>query len=211
MGARELLTHLEATGVHISFDGDAIRCERASRVMTDDLRQAIREHKEELIELLKSETPANSESLSYIKRCETCGGTHWGCIRAEPEMLHSGALVDKEVWGCLDCAPAPADTCHQCSGQNIVTDAAGRYCVDCRQRIEGNPLTIADSDIREPRPIGARWARSRGYIAMTNPVTGERIDVVAKGLPGWVYDRLNQHRGGDAKTRRPKIEEGDHA
>jgi hypothetical protein len=39
-----------------------------------------------------------------------------------------------------DPPPASHDDCPLCQGTNLVTDVAGQYCVDCRQRITGAPV-----------------------------------------------------------------------
>jgi hypothetical protein len=85
---------------------------------------------------------------SYIKRCETCGGTNWGCV---------GSDAHGEVWGYLTCHFKAPATCTDCGGDNIVTDAVGAYCVDCRKRPGAEPAESQPE--KEPVRIGVTWAR----------------------------------------------------
>lgn len=52
-----LLDHLRALGAEVCVEGDKLRYRAPAGVLTDDLRQAIREHKAALLELLRPFTP----------------------------------------------------------------------------------------------------------------------------------------------------------
>jgi hypothetical protein len=126
-----------------------------------------------------------AESPSYICRCPQCGGTHWGQIGTQPDGI--------ELWGCLDCAISPAsahgDMCPECDGANIITDQAGKYCVGCRRRPWERKPAEPES---EPKHITVRWGSERGWLELTNPVTNEVCEIVAKGAPRWVFDQLKK-------------------
>jgi hypothetical protein len=91
-------------------------------------------------------------------------------------------------------------------------------CAICKGSVEA--VTILPPDVRETTPacesvpalheaplphpskvvVGVRWARTKGYIEVTNPLDGHRYEVLAKGLPAWIFDRLpakqkEQHHG----------------
>ncbi len=167
--------------------------------------------------------PSKSEPLPYIHRCYQCGGTNWGAIRTELEISASGLEREVETWDCLNCNPlAPelrlegdsdprcdddaleatesGDQCPECSGTNIVTDSIGKYCVDCRRRPwERHPTESPRESI--PIYVGVKWSESEtGYLELTNSVSGEVVEVAAKGLPSWVFKRLNGG-GRDAPRR----------
>ena len=68
MAPSELIERLSAAGCRLRADGEQLRVHDPKRILTDDLRQAIREHKPELLRLLRSE-PANDTPAP----CPTCG------------------------------------------------------------------------------------------------------------------------------------------
>jgi hypothetical protein len=43
--------------------------------------------------------------------------------------------------------------------------------------------------------IGVRWSREKGYLELRNPLTGETCEILAKGAPKWLFDRLNEQTG----------------
>ncbi len=53
-----LLDRLRALGVEVRAEGDKLRYRAPAGVLTPDLRQAIREHKAALLELLRPATPS---------------------------------------------------------------------------------------------------------------------------------------------------------
>ena len=67
MTATELLDELRTKGVHLTIEGGYIAVDAPKGVLTDDLRQAIREHKVALIELL-----ARPDTRAPVWRCRTC-------------------------------------------------------------------------------------------------------------------------------------------
>jgi TubC N-terminal docking domain len=181
----ERLAHLHDLGMLVSIHGDTIKCERTQNAMTDDLRQLIREYKADLMEMITHDEQPQPEPPSYIKRCDVCGGTNWGQIGTQPDGI--------ELWGCLDCIAASPSTdsvgtCSECHGSNLVTDAVGKFCVDCCRR----PWEHKEPEpAPEPKYIGVRWGSEQGWLRLINPVSGEVAEVVAKGLPRWIFDRRN--------------------
>jgi len=125
MDAQAFIERLYADGISLWLDGNAVRYDGPKGSMTDALLAEMRQLKPEIIKLLSSDPPANSESPSYIKRCENCGGTNWGCV---------GSDSQGDVWGCLTCHFGSEPTCSECGGANIVKDAMGNYCADCKRR-----------------------------------------------------------------------------
>jgi len=184
MSVTKVIRTLHNLGVNLEIRGGRLRVDAPSTVMTDDLRQTIREHKGQIIELLSAEQSANTTKLpTYIKHCKTCNGTNWD---------HTGTFPNGiEVWGCFDCSVSPArahsDVCPECHGPHIVTDMQGKYCLSCKRR---------PWERKEPEPapelkyVGVRWGNEQGWLRLTDPVSGEVAEVVAKGLPRWIFDRL---------------------
>jgi hypothetical protein len=122
-----LANQLRDMGIMLHLDGNKLRVDSKQGVLTDSIRNLIRTNRLELIVALTPEhTACDLESLplpSYVKRCDSCGGTHWGPISGH------------DVWGCLDCrgnaTPREADDtiCPSCGKHSIVTDATGRVCL----------------------------------------------------------------------------------
>jgi hypothetical protein len=67
MNAAELFWHLTCGGCRLLQDGEQLRIQDPRRMLTDDLRHAIREHKAALLELLV--VPDTTEP---VWRCRTC-------------------------------------------------------------------------------------------------------------------------------------------
>ena len=65
-----LLSELRQRGVRIRSDGDRVLCDAPPNVMTPELMEKIREHKEQIIELLNNETTAAkaADVISAISR-----------------------------------------------------------------------------------------------------------------------------------------------
>ena len=63
----DLLNRLDAAGIHLEMDGDRIAA--PAGVLTDDLRQSIREHRDELVQWLttEAESEAHERSLDVWK------------------------------------------------------------------------------------------------------------------------------------------------
>ena len=208
MGIGKLVQALRDGGAKLSVQGDKLVVDADASLLTDDVCEDIALHKDSIIAMLGSDNrhavadlldnPLPPEPVppvpSYVKRCETCGGTNWGCV---------GSDAHGEVWGCLTCHFKAPATCGGCGGNNIVNDAVGDYCVDCKRR--------PGAESAEPQPekervhIGVTWARGgSGWIEITNPLTGEVVQLRAKGLPKeerWLFDRLprREHAGDSSK------------
>jgi hypothetical protein len=61
--AIELLAELDTLGVDLTVDGDTLKIDAPAGVLTDDLRQAIKENKAEIISLLRKLEQARVERL----------------------------------------------------------------------------------------------------------------------------------------------------
>ena len=68
MAPSELIERLTAAGCRLQANGDQLWVRDPERNLTDDLRHAIRQHKPELLRLLRS-GPANDKP----EPCPTCG------------------------------------------------------------------------------------------------------------------------------------------
>ena len=166
----EILDQLRRQEITVRVDGDFLDVAGNLALLTDDTRAAIRANKEGLLELLRQpdDNPAPipvsiTEPPSYVKRCPACGCADWGCVGAAP--------AGGELWGCLSCLSSDtrAVQCPKCEGVNIVHDAAGRYCVDCRSRPD-------DTTTPEPKPTPA-------YIDV-QMVTTQRLFAAGKSIDG---------------------------
>lgn len=89
-------------------------------------------------------------------------------------------------------------TCPMCNSGNVVTDAAGKYCTDCRSRPWETPQPQEGG---RPRSVGltVRWSKeNKGYLALRNPVSGERCEIRAKGQHDkdrWIFGYLPKVKG----------------
>jgi len=83
----ELITALHTVGCQLIPEGEHLRVQDPQHALTDDLRQPIREHKQDLLTIL---TP---EPLTQYYPCVVCSGSErWD---------------DAGIWRCLACWSAP--------------------------------------------------------------------------------------------------------
>lgn len=76
----ELLTALTAAGCRLIPDGEQLRIEDSQQALTDDLRQAIRQHKTALLTLLTPRLPRHRGGLPVSRPstpCPQCGSVEW--------------------------------------------------------------------------------------------------------------------------------------
>ncbi len=103
MTAVVLLDELRTKGVQLTVEGEHLAVDAPKNVLNDDLRQAIREHKQELLALLSQPmsaadpvqptAPTRPEPLTPHYPCVVCGGTdRW---------------EDRGIWRCRRCWPPP--------------------------------------------------------------------------------------------------------
>ena len=59
MNIKFIIDNLKNKGVYLLMDGNDIRCRSSKRMMTDDIRNQIRQHKKEILKLLIIENPYN--------------------------------------------------------------------------------------------------------------------------------------------------------
>jgi hypothetical protein len=202
MSAVKLMISLQSQGVRFDVDGDQLTVEAPKGSLSRDTLERIREHKQALIDILndrqavpqtisevpEATAPTPPESIppvpAYIARCTSCGGSDWGPV---------GSDEHGEIWGCLTCHFATVPSCPDCHGINIVKDAVGAYCVDCKRRPGDAPAEPEP----EPRPVhvGVTWGDGKGWLKLTDPVTGETCEIRVKGIDKrdrWVFDRLER-------------------
>ena len=97
----ELVTALTAAGCWLIREGEQLRLKDPQHALTNDLRQAIREHKQALLALLSQPmlaaapvqptVPTRPEPLTPHYPCVVCGNTdRW---------------EDREIWRCRRCWP----------------------------------------------------------------------------------------------------------
>jgi len=83
--------------------------------------------------------------------------------------------------------------CPVCGGDHLISDDSGTYCASCRHILDSR--TDIHFYTQKPTRIAVRWSDHRGYIRLTNPVSGEVAEIVAKRLDKkdrWIFDRLNE-------------------
>ena len=59
MNIKSIIDNLKNKGIYLFKDGNDIRCRSSKRMMTDDIRNQIRQHKKEILKLLIIENPYN--------------------------------------------------------------------------------------------------------------------------------------------------------
>ena len=72
MNPLDLFLHLCAAGCQLIRQGDTLRVHDPQHVLTDDLRQAIRQHKAALLGLLAQPAPANDATATAPSPQEVC-------------------------------------------------------------------------------------------------------------------------------------------
>ena len=96
MAALDLYLHLTASGCQLTGQGDRLRVHDPHRVLTDPLRQQIRQHKQALLALLAvppSAAVAPPAPLTPHYPCVVCGkAERWD---------------DAGIWRCMACWPPP--------------------------------------------------------------------------------------------------------
>ena len=104
----DLLNRLDEAGIHLEMDGEFIAA--PAGVLTDDLRQSIREHRDELVKWLTTEAANDERELDFWKdqtswreRSTSYYVHHFGCTtciaagrgRMYGERCADGALLWK--------------------------------------------------------------------------------------------------------------------
>jgi len=81
MTATALLDELRTKGVHLTVEGEHVAVDAPKGVLTDDVRQAIRQHKPELLDLLEvfEERAAIAEYDGLLPRDEA-ERLAWACV-----------------------------------------------------------------------------------------------------------------------------------
>jgi hypothetical protein len=72
MTATGLLDELRTKGVHLTVAGEHLGVDAPKGVLTDDVRQAIRQHKQELLALLALSVPTNDTAATAPSTQEVC-------------------------------------------------------------------------------------------------------------------------------------------
>jgi hypothetical protein len=74
MTATILLDELRAKGVHLTIAGEHLGIDAPKDVLTDDVRQALRQHKQELLALLAAPAPVSDAATAEPSPQEECSG-----------------------------------------------------------------------------------------------------------------------------------------
>lgn len=80
MTATMLLDELRTNGVHLTVKGEHLAVDAPKGVLTDDLRQAIRQHKAALLTLLTPRLPRHRGGMPVTRPttpCPQCGSVEW--------------------------------------------------------------------------------------------------------------------------------------
>jgi hypothetical protein len=107
MIGREVLARCKALDIHLTANGDNLRCDAPTGVLTDDLRALIRDHKAVILAELAA--PAVTGET-----CTTCAETSGACVPWADMCAwgHGAAWERPAAWGggwvCAVCHPAPA-------------------------------------------------------------------------------------------------------
>ena len=72
MTATALLDELRTRGVHLALEGERLAVDAPKGVLTDDVRRAIRQHKQALLALLAQPAPANDAAATAPSTQEVC-------------------------------------------------------------------------------------------------------------------------------------------
>jgi hypothetical protein len=108
MSPADLIERLMSSGCRLRPDGAQLRIEDPEYALTDALRAAIRQHKQELLKLLRSE-PANDTPAP----CPTCGDPERWPTDKGPVCI--ACFIDSIT---PEPAPAYVKRCEQCGGVN---------------------------------------------------------------------------------------------
>jgi hypothetical protein len=68
----ELVTALHTAGCRLIPQGEQLRVQNPRHALTDDLRQAIRQHKQELLALIVQSAPAHDVAATAPRSQEAC-------------------------------------------------------------------------------------------------------------------------------------------
>lgn len=95
--ATELLIKLEEVGCQVSLDGDTLRVRGQ---LTDDLRQAIRQHKPALVTLLRERARMEAQARKAVKLLQERG---WVAVKSralggEVVIWHNGKVAIPDKW-----------------------------------------------------------------------------------------------------------------
>ena len=106
MTATALLDELHTKGVHLTVEGERVAVDAPKGVLTDALRQAIRQHKKALRALLAQ--PANDAAA--IAPCTQEAYTHPAPLTPCYPCVVCGSTErwnDHGIWRCVACWPSP--------------------------------------------------------------------------------------------------------
>ena len=118
MTAQDLFLHLTAAGGQLTRQGDTLRVHDPQHVLTDDLRQTIREHKAALLGMLdiratdptaarsgacwRCKGPSERQGLRYLLCCSSARWRPGSMIPSPPDQAHAAGEAArpcrKEMW-----------------------------------------------------------------------------------------------------------------
>lgn len=107
MTLQELLAELNRLDVNLSLAGDKLHVEAPRGVLTDDLKEAMRQHKAELVALLKEER-SRPQVISNVF-CFDCFRKHGKAARYQPHRV--AVWEEDHDWLELTCTRCGA-TCY---------------------------------------------------------------------------------------------------
>src|SRR5437899_1424089 len=134
MTVTTLLDALHTKRVQLTVDGERLAVDAPIGVLTDALRQAIRQHKAALLTLLAQPAPANDTAVTIQSAPQAC---------PEPLTPFSACVVcgqtdrwdDHGIWRCQACWPEPVSR----AARQAEALEQGRAQAPTRTRVHSKP------------------------------------------------------------------------
>lgn len=124
--------------------------------------------------------------LSIKNPCSKCDRPHRLLVKGSPD-IEGKCDQDQDVLICGQCGHTEP-VCSACQGRHLVLTQVAAHCLDCSQHVvQDQPVPPVHGQAR----IGVRWGSEKGYLELTNPLTGERVEIPAKGAARWLLDRVS--------------------
>lgn len=178
-----LLEELARLGISLARNGDHLLVEGPERVVTDELIDAIRASKPSLLAVLGGEPVADPATTA--ERCQSIereGGdallSPWRCFACRGQERRR-----RERWGDWTCG-----TCGVIVAGPEETERPLRLV----RRYGPEPL---------PERPAVCWGRERGYLAVSDPRTGEWHEIPYREAPGAWQAAVRRRRGTGEERR----------
>jgi TubC N-terminal docking domain len=196
MTALELLTVLRGLHITLTPRGDRLRVDAPQGVLTDELRQAIRTQKGELLALVEewSERAAIAEYCGGVPRAEA-EQLAWQCVLGEAvttEQTEGYAVPLEEVASSPDSAADVAiPPCALCGGMERWRDEHGCYrCISCvpPASVERLRLELAEADTIIAGLHAEQASRSQQIETLRAELerTHARVDAEERNTASWM-------------------------